>query len=124
MEKLVGDILTQGLTTALMFSMVKLIVIFFIVVAIRNFITNLVNRRLAYRRLKLNKYLKAGAWVEWPTTTGSVTTQVDRITKNKVVLRTKDKSAWIHVPIMQFADSALCLPDTVPGTADNEDWEE
>lgn len=116
MEKLLGDILTQGLTPALALAALKLLLIIFIAIAIRNWMTNTINRRLAYRRLKANNYLKAGAWVKMPTSTGFVIAKVDRITPTKVVLRTKDEDAWIHDPILKFANNQLVLLDTAPTT--------
>ena len=89
MEKLLGDVLTQGLTPGLAMGLLQLLVILFISTSVKNWITGIVLTRLAYHRLKTNKYLKAGAWVEYPTTTGSIITKVDRITSIKVVLRSE-----------------------------------
>ena len=112
METLLTDILTHGLTPPLAMALLQLIVLIFIATAIRNTIGGIVARRLAYRRLTANKYLKAGCWVEWPTTTGSIMAQVDRITPDEVVLHTGNPGKWVHIPILLFTDCALTLPDT------------
>ncbi len=114
MESTFTEILQSGLTWPLALSLLQLLIILFIVTAIRNFITNTVNRLLGYRRLKKNNYLGPGSWVRWPTTTGSVITRVDAIYPHKVVLQTKDEKEWIHIPILQFEGGAVCLLETAP----------
>ncbi len=114
MEKLLGDVLTQGLTPGLAMGLLQLLIILFVSTSVKNWIAGIVGNRLAYRRLKSNKYLKAGAWVEYPTTIGSIITKVDRITPSKVVLRSEKGRTWIHVPIREFADNALIPVDTYP----------
>ncbi len=121
MESTFTAILQHGLTWPLAFSLLQLLVIFFIATAIKNFLTNSVNRMLAYRRAKKNNYLRPGSWVRWPTTTGSVITKVDAIYPNKVVLQTKNRKEWIHVPILQFINAPVCLLETDPKEDDKEE---
>ncbi len=116
MESTLTAILNGGLTLPLAFSLLQLLVIFFIATAIKDSITGTVSRLLAYQRLKKNNYLRPGAWVRWPTTTGSVVTKVDAIFPHKVVLQTEDKKEWIHIPILQFAASAVCFIEAAPET--------
>jgi len=114
MEKTLLSILEHGLTWPLALSLLQMLIVLFLVMSIRTWLGNLIARRLAFRRLKTNRYLKAGAWVDWPTTTGSVQAQVDRITPDKVVLRARESGLWIHVPILQFAGAPLALIDIRP----------
>ncbi len=116
MEKVLGDVLTQGLTPALTLALLKLLLIFFIAMAIRNWIADFVNRRSAYRKLRRDEFITEGAWVSLPTTTGTVDAKIDRITPRKVVLLTKDKNAWVHIPILKFVSNQVVLLDTAPAS--------
>lgn len=124
MEQTLMTVFDSGLTPELAWTLLKMLIVLLVVLSVRNWMGNLVARRLAYGRLRKNKYLKAGAWVDWPTTTGSIQAKVDRITPDKVVLRAREKGLWVHVPIMQFAESALTLIDIKPacrqGARDHE----
>ena len=114
MEQTILQVFEQGLTWPLALMLLKLMLGFFFILSIKNWITGIVARRAAFNRLKKNNYLKPGSWLSWPTTTGAVTVQVDNIYLHKVVLRTEDRNMWIHVPILSFAASSVAFYETKP----------
>jgi len=114
MEQTLMAVFENGLTPSLALSLLQILIVLFIVISIRNWMSNLVARRQAYRTLRSHKYLTEGCWVSLPTTTGTVDAQIIRITPLRVVLETNE--TFEHIPILQFFDSRKSILKVKPQT--------
>lgn len=119
MEALLFRVFTEGLTPPIFMMLFQLLIVIFIVMAIKDWMSGVIKRRLAYRRLKSNKYLKNGSWIKLPTNTDPILAQIDDITPTTVVAVSGElgEEDWHHIPIMKFAGDPLVLPTTVPATS-------
>lgn len=118
MENTIQSIVTNGLSLESVWSLVVLMIVAFLVIAIKN-------RLIAYadyRQLKSNRYIAQGAMVRLPTSTGAVDGEIMEISPSKVVVKTAQ--TFEHIPISQFArgrKSLLIVPQ--PSTWCNQEPE-
>ncbi len=100
MEKTLLDISEFGLTPGLASTLLQLLVVLFTAMSIRSWMSNLVARRLAYRRVRAYRHLTEGCWIQLSSAKGAIMGQVKRISTEEVVLETED--TFEHIPILQF----------------------
>lgn len=118
MENTLQSIITNGLSLESVWSLVVLMIVAFMVIAIKNRLTSYAD----YRTLKGNRYIAQGAMVRLPTSTGFVDGEIVEISPSKVVVKTL--FTFEHIPVSQFArgrKSLLIVPQ--PSTWGNQEPE-
>jgi len=111
----VKDIVTGGLTLESVWLLILAIIIFMLVIAIKNRAT----RYVAYRWIKGNPRMGIGAWLRFGTSTGYIDGVVEEITPRNVVTRLWDEGKAEFVgrrddPVLAFAGSTRVILDTIP----------
>ena len=112
MEKTMMQVFDTGLTPGLAWTLLQMLIVLFVVLSVRNWMSNFVARRLAYRTLRSHQYLTEGCWVRLPTSTGSVDGRITRVTPQRVVLKTEE--TFEHIPIMQFVNGRKSVLVSTP----------
>lgn len=102
MEQTMMQVFSTGLTPGLAWTLLQMLIVLFVILSVRKWMSNFVARRHAYRTLRSQKYLTEGCWVRLATSTGSVDGCIIRITPQRVVFRTKE--TFEHIPILQFVN--------------------
>ena len=114
METLLTDIQAQGFTWPLLATLLTFVVLFLLLAAVRDYLTDLGKRCVAKLKLRFNEYITEGAWVEIPTSTTPIIAKINKINLSYVVLVTADGSRWIRIPLLKFTSDTVTLITTEP----------
>ena len=111
----VKDIVTGGLTLESVWLLLLGILVFMVVMTIKNRATKFI----AYRWVKGNTRMGVGAWLRFGTSTGYIDGVIEEITPRNVVCRLWDESVGEFVgrrddPILAFAGATRVILDTMP----------
>jgi len=96
MEGTVGEIVKGGLQPELIWTLIQLMITFFIVLWLKGIITDYSD----YRKVRGNKRIALGAWLRLGTSTGSIDCRIVAINPGRVLL--EGEAVIMDIPIHSF----------------------
>ncbi len=100
MEKYILDVIENGLTWATGKPLLEIMIAILVIMALKNWMTNLVQRWFAYQRVAKHPYFKKGCWIRFANSYEYVDGEVVTIDSRQVVVQCA--KTFEHIPILMF----------------------
>ena len=110
MDKIIQSLMTDGLNMEAIFQLVILMVVFFIVL----YIKDLMERYSAYKSFCNNKTIGIGSWVRIPTSSGYIDGKVKEVDIKYIVIVCEEVKIMVSIKSFTTRDWSIVRIDKVP----------
>jgi len=110
MDKIIQDLMTNGLNIEAIFQLVMLMIVFFVIL----YIKDLMERYSAYKSFCNNKTIGIGSWVRIPTSSGYIDGKVKEVDIKYIIIECKEVKIMVSIKSFTTRDWSIVRIDKVP----------